>query len=126
VVVANCVHHLQKLKFSKAMPHASTEYGAVASSNVLASPQAVEIGIYVVRAFVQLRQASAVHADLAKRLSALEWTTEQLARTHDSLSRTTREQIKRVFDALRELAMPADPPKRPIEFVMPRDDNSKP
>ena len=44
----------------------------MALANVLASAQAVEMGIYVLRAFVQLRQASAVHADLAKRLTELD------------------------------------------------------
>lgn len=53
-VVTNC-DHFHKLKFSKALPFAFTEYGAVALANVLASAQAVEMGIYVVRAFVHLR-----------------------------------------------------------------------
>jgi hypothetical protein len=57
------------------LPFAFTEYGAVALANVLASAQALEMGIYVVRAFVQLRQASAAHADLAKRLMQMELTT---------------------------------------------------
>ncbi|MGC4059324.1 MAG: hypothetical protein QM749_00075 [Aquabacterium sp.] len=43
-------------KFSKALPYAFTEFGAIQASNVLASPQAVEMGIYVVRAFVRLRE----------------------------------------------------------------------
>jgi ORF6N domain len=54
-VVTNC-DHLQKLKLSKATPHAFTEYGAVAIANVLASSQAVEMGIYVVRASAHVRQ----------------------------------------------------------------------
>ena len=66
-MITNC-DHLAKLKFSKSLPFAFTEYGAVALANVLASSQAVEMGIYVVRAFVRLRQAATVHADLAKRL----------------------------------------------------------
>src|SRR6476620_7016832 len=49
-VVANC-DHLAKLKFSKALPYAFTEHGAIQAANVLASAQAVEMGIYVVRAF---------------------------------------------------------------------------
>lgn len=76
-VVTVC-DHLQKLKFSRTMPFAFTEYGAVALANVLASPQAVEMGIYVVRAFVHLRQAASLHADLAKRLAELENKTEAL------------------------------------------------
>ena len=47
-VVANC-DHLQKLKFSKVLPFAFTEHGAIQAANVLASGQAVEMGIYVVR-----------------------------------------------------------------------------
>ena len=43
-VVTNC-DHPQKLRFSKSMPFAFTEYGAVPLANVPASPQAVEMGI---------------------------------------------------------------------------------
>ena len=42
-VVANC-DHLQKLKFSKSLPYAFTEHGAIQAANVLASPRAVEMG----------------------------------------------------------------------------------
>jgi ORF6N domain len=119
-VVANC-DHLQKLKFSKALPYVFTEYGAVALANVLASAQAVEMGIYVVRAFVQLRQAASLHADLAKRLSQLELTTERLEMSHDTFSRNTRAQLRQVMDALKELMVPPEPAKRPIGFVTPED-----
>ncbi|MEE8057150.1 MAG: ORF6N domain-containing protein [Pseudomonadales bacterium] len=54
-VVANC-DHLNKLKFSKALPFAFTEHGAIQTTNVLNSPQAAELGVYVVRAFVRLRE----------------------------------------------------------------------
>ncbi len=124
-VVTNC-DHLQKLKFSKSMPFAFTEYGAVALANVLASAQAVEMGIYVVRAFVQLRQASSLHADLAKRLTELELSTERLALSHDTFSRNTRNQLRQVFDALRELTTPPESPKRPIGFVTHEDKKDKP
>jgi hypothetical protein len=40
---------------------------------------------------------------------------------HDTFSHNTRAQLKKVFDALRELMMPPDPPKRPIGFVTPED-----
>ena len=122
-VVTNC-DHLQKLKFSKTLPYAFTEYGAVALANVLASAQAVEMGIYVVRAFVRLRDAAAVHGDLAKRLAELEMKTESLDIRQDAFSRNTRIQIKQMFDALRELTTPpepAAPPKRSIGFVLPSD-----
>ena len=54
-VVANC-DHLARLKFSRTLPYAFTEHGAIQASNVLASAQAVEMGVYVVRAFVRLRE----------------------------------------------------------------------
>lgn len=62
-VVANC-DHLTKLKFSKVPPFAFTEHGAIQAANVLATPQAVEMGIFVVRAFVRMRELADVHADL--------------------------------------------------------------
>ena len=115
-VVANC-DHLAKLKFSKALPYAFTEHGAIQAANVLASNQAVEMGIYVVRAFVQMREAALQHKDLAKRLGELEARTERLELSHEALSNNTRAQLKQVIAALRELMTPPDPPKRPIGFL---------
>ena len=119
-VVANC-DHLQKLKFSKVLPYAFTEHGAIQAANVLASAQAVEMGIYVVRAFVHLREALATNADVAKRLAELEMKTESLELSHDTFSRNTRLQLRQLLDAVRELATPPDPPKRPIGFVTHED-----
>lgn len=119
-VVTNC-DHLSKLKFSKTLPFAFTEFGAIALANVLASTQAIEMGIYVVRAFVQLRQAAIGHADLAKRLDTLEMKTEGLEIKHDAFASNTRNQLRQIFDALRALTTPPEPPKRPIGFVTPQD-----
>jgi ORF6N domain len=123
-VVTNC-DHLQKLKYSKALPYAFTEHGAIQAANVLVSAQAVEMGIYVVRAFVQLRQAAVLHADLAKRLTQLELTTERLEMSHDTFSRNTRAQLRQVMDALKELMVPPQPHQRPIGFVH-SEDSPKP
>ena len=119
-VVANC-DHLGKLKFSKTLPYAFTEHGAIQAANVLTSGQAVAMGIYVVRAFVKLREAAIGHQELAQRLDALEDKTGALALDHDTFSRNTRLQLRQVLDALRELMVPPDPPKRPIGFVPPED-----
>jgi len=119
-VVANC-GHLQKLKFSKALPYAFTEHGAIQAANVLASSQAVEMGIFVVRAFVHLREAASVHADLAKRLADLEMKTEGLELSHDAFSRNTRLQLRQLLDAMRELTTPPASSKRPIGFVYPQE-----
>ncbi len=124
-VVANC-DHLNKLKFSKALPFAFTEFGDSQAASVLNSPRAVEMGIFVVRAFVRLKQAAEANADLTQRLDELEQTTERLAISHDTFSRNTRSQLKQLFDALRELANstpPPEPPKRPIGFITQKDKN---
>ena len=68
---------------------------------------------------------AATHGDLAKRLADLEEKTEALAMNHDTFSHNTRAQLKKVFDALRELMTPPDPPKRPIGFINPEDKDKK-
>lgn len=106
------------------LPRAFTEHGAIMAASILNSPRAVEVSTYVVRAFVRLRELAATHEELAKRLDALEARTEALATQHETFGRTTRLQLKQVFDALRELMTPPDPPKRPIGFVSP-DESAK-
>ena len=76
-VVTNC-DHLAKLKFSKSLPFAFTEHGAIQAANVLASTQAVEMGVYVVRAFVRLREVLASNRELAIRLDGLEQSLFQI------------------------------------------------
>jgi hypothetical protein len=105
----------------KYLPYAFTEHGAIMAANLLSSPRAIEVSVHVVRAFVRMRELATTHDDLATRLAELEEKTEALAMSHDTFSRNTRHQLKQVFDALRELMTPPDPPKRPIGFVTPRD-----
>jgi len=111
-VVAHC-DHLRKLKFSKSLPRAFTEHGAIQAANVLASPQAIEMGIHVVPAFVRMRALATTHDDLARRLAALEHKAETLALHHDKLQHDTHAQLRQVFDALRALMVQPEPVKRP-------------
>jgi phage regulator Rha-like protein len=104
----------------KYLPYAFTEHGAIMAAMVLNSAQAVEVSVYVVRAFVRLRQSAAVNAEVAKRLDALEEQTERLQMQHENFSHNTRVQLRQVFETLKQLTQPAappDPPKRPIGFV---------
>jgi phage regulator Rha-like protein len=110
----------------KYLPYAFTEHGAIMAAMVLASPRAVEVSVYVVRAFVRLREAALQHKDLAKRLDSLEEKTESLAMQHDTFSRNTRAQLRQVFEALRELTLPPEPAKLPIGFVQPEEKKNKP
>jgi hypothetical protein len=119
-VVTNC-DHLNRLKFSKTLPYAFTEHGAIQAANVLASPQADEVAVYVVRAFVRLREVLATNRELAAKLDAMEHRTELLTVHHDIFAANTRAQFKQVFEALRQLMAPLDTPKRAIGFVSESD-----
>jgi len=90
-------------------PFAFTEHGALMAATVLNSPRAVQASLYVVRAFVRLRQFLASHKDLARRLAAHE---KKLA-SHDQA-------IAGLMHTIRTLMAPPEPPKRrPIGFVTP-------
>ena len=106
-------------------PYAFTEQGVAMLSSVLGSARAIAVNIEIMRTFVRVRALAATHDDLAKRLTELEDKTEALAMQHDTFSRNTRAQLKQVFDAIRELITPPEPPKRPIGFVTPQQDKSK-
>ena len=94
----------------KYLPYAFTEHGALMAATVLNSPRATEVAIYVVRAFVQLRDLLASNKELARQLKALEQRLERKLDTHDQA-------IAGILDAIRQLMAP--PPatkKRPIGF----------
>ncbi len=99
-VVANC-DHLEKLKFSKTNPYAFTEHGALMAASVLNSPKAVEISVYIVRAFVKLREMVAGRKELQRKISEIE---RQLSR-HDS-------DIVQVVTLIKKLLAPEPPPKK--------------
>jgi hypothetical protein len=75
-------------------PFAFTEHGALMAATVLNSPRAVEMSLYVVRAFAQLREVLATHKDLATKLATLERQMQSLALKHDTLAQNTRAQLK--------------------------------
>ena len=105
----------------RSAPYAFTEQGVAMLSSVLNSPRAIGVNIEIMRTFVRVRELAATHSELAKRLSELEEKTELVSMQHDTFSRNTRNQLKQVFDALRELMTPPNPPKRPIGFVTPQE-----
>lgn len=118
-VVTNC-DHLSKLKFSKTLPFAFTEHGAIQAANVINSDQAVEIGVYIVRAFVRLRELVLSNKDLAQRLDELENKADLMELKHDTFEHNTRVQLKQVFEAIRELMTPLEPEsvkKQSIGFI---------
>jgi hypothetical protein len=90
-VVTSC-DHLHKLKYAAALPWAFTEHGALMAATVLSSPRAIEMSVFVVRAFVRLREFARGHAEIADRLDAL----ERKVTGHD-------QDLRKMFDALRAL-----------------------
>ena len=105
----------------RSAPYAFTEQGVAMLSSVLNSTRAIAVNIEIMRTFVRVRELAVTHADLAQRLAELEKQTGVLAIKHDAFSRNTRAQLQQVFDAIRELMTPPDPPKRPIGFVHPQE-----
>jgi hypothetical protein len=87
-------------------PYAFTKHGAIQAANILNSKQAIRMGVFVVRAFVRLREALAVHKNMARKLEAL----EKKVGHQDT-------QIQEVFEAIRQLMKPPEKPKRRIGFT---------
>jgi hypothetical protein len=98
-VVTNC-DYLRNLKFSPVNPRAFTEHGAIMAASVLNSPKAIQISVFVVRAFIQLREAIAGHKELARKIGEL----ERKLGAHD-------EQIMILVKAIKQLMDPKLPPK---------------
>ncbi len=83
-------------------PYAFTEQGVAMLSSVLRSQRAIQVNIEIMRAFIRLRQMLASHAQLARKLDALE-------KKYDA-------QFKEVFEAIRQLMAPPEPKRRAIGF----------
>jgi hypothetical protein len=89
-------------------PYAFTEHGAIMAATVLNSERAVQMSVFVVRAFVRLREMLATNQRLAGKIRELEGKLE----THDST-------IQELIDAIKDLMTPEDPPKGRIGFELP-------
>ena len=103
-VVANC-NHLSRLKFSPTLPYAFTEHGAIMAASVLNTERAVEASVFVVRAFVRLREMLATHKQLSRKLGELERKIER----HD-------ESIQAILEAIHQLMTPPETSTKQIGF----------
>jgi hypothetical protein len=104
-VVTNC-DHLSRIKFSKSLPYAFTEHGALMAANVLNSPDAVRMSVHVVRAFIKQRELIAGQAEILKKLAQIDATLLK----HD-------EALQIIWQELQPLlAPPPEPPKPEIGF----------
>lgn len=105
----------QKHRDPRFPPYAFTEHGAIMAATILNSPRAIEMSVYVVRAFVQLRELLASNTELARRLDELEARIAKKLATHD-------EAIAAMLAAIRELMNPPAPRRRPIGFTADLDE----
>jgi predicted DNA binding protein len=100
------------------LPLAFTEHGSIQAATILNSPRAVEISVYVVRAFVKLREVLSTDRKLVRRFEQLELRLNSKITKHD-------ESIAAILWAIRELMKPPEPPRRGIGFTADLGDASK-
>jgi hypothetical protein len=101
LVSQNVIPHKKYL--GGALPFAFTEQGVAMLSSVLNSKRAIEVNIMIMRAFVKLREMMSSHKDLAQKLAELE-------KKYDG-------QFQVVFEAIRQLMIEEEKPKRKIGFI---------
>lgn len=104
-VITNC-DHLASLRFSKALPHAFTEHGALMAANVLSSPAAVKMSVFIVRAFIRQREMIAGNQTILRRLAEIDRTLL----SHDTALRDLYAKLKPL------LLPPPIPPTKEIGF----------
>lgn len=103
----------------KHLPYAFTEKGAVMAANILNSPDAVRMSIFVVRAFIEMRDLLGGTKELAKQLAALE---KKLTARLDEHEVAIIEVLRRVMVLLDPPTPPPEPPRRRIGFHVEPDD----
>ena len=103
LVSQNVIPH--KKYFGGHLPYAFTEQGVAMLSGILNSDRAVHVNIAIMRIFVKLRNLIEGNKELADKLNQLEAKVQR----HD-------DEIKAIFDAIRQLMIPPEKPKREIGF----------
>ena len=94
-------------------PFAFTEHGAIMAANILNSPPAVQMSVFVVRAFIKMRSALTDTRELAGKLAALETELKARLDTHES---AIVEVLQRVMALLDPPPPPPEPPSREMGF----------
>jgi hypothetical protein len=94
---------------SRRRPHAFTEHGAIMAANVLNSPQAAQMSVFVVRAFIAMRRLLSDSQQLARKLAALEKELKERLDVHEATIVTI---LQRVMDIIDPPPGPEPPPKQ--------------
>ncbi|MDI6731371.1 MAG: ORF6N domain-containing protein [Candidatus Margulisbacteria bacterium] len=103
-------HRFNTMKHASSLPYAFTEYGAVMLASILNSERAVRFSIYIVKAFIKLRQVLANNEFIEKKLNKIEGKVKKHGAEIQSLTR-----------AIKFLLLPPEKPKRLMGFRVDRD-----
>lgn len=98
----------------RSRPYVFTEHGAIMAANVLNSRRAVQMSVFVVRAFLKMRALLGDKRDLAQKLAVLEKELKKRLDVHDTVIITI---LQRVMDVIDPPALPPPPPKPRIGFT---------
>ena len=98
----------------RTLPYAFTEHGAIMAANVLNSPHAVQMSVFVVRAFLKMRALLGDKRELAQKLASLEKELKKRLDVHEAVIVTI---LQRVMDIIDPPALPG-PAKPRIGFKL--------
>lgn len=98
---------------SKYPPYAFTEQGVAMLSSVLKSKRAIQVNIAIMRTFVQMRKFFQSQDGLASQLKKLEKETTEKFKEQGK-------QIQLIFEAIKQLIVEKQKPKKPIGFALPK------
>jgi hypothetical protein len=93
-------------------PYVFTEHGTIMAAMVLNSPQAIQMSVFVVRAFLKMRVALSDNRELARKLAALEKELKDRLDVHEAAIVSI---LQRVMDIIDPPALP-EPPKKEIGY----------
>ena len=103
----------QRHRGLQSLPYAFTEHGAIMAATILKSPQAVQMSVFVVRAFVKMRAALSDTRELARKLASLEKEPTARLDTHETAIVGV---LQRIMALLDPPAAAVDHPKREMGF----------
>lgn len=103
----------QRHRDPRSRPFAFTEHGAIMAANILNSPQAVQMSVFVVRAFIKMRSALTDTRELARKLASLENELKARLDTHES---AIVDVLQRIMALLDPPSPPPEPPKPEMGF----------
>ena len=104
----------QKHRNPRYLPNAFTEHGAVMAANILRSDRAIQMSVFVVRAFIRMRQMLIEQQGLARKLIELEKELTARLDVHETAINEMLRQIKRLLSPPSQ----PEPPKKRIGFLV--------